>query len=190
MSSHHRSMHYALNEGKCLLHKERAYQRAMTTPNERLRQARLRHFRSATDAANAMSVPVGTYAGHENGHRGFPASRAPVYARRFGVTAEWLLYGKGAGPIEDAPAETSLLLPVSLPSAEALTRMFETMLEPDVPAEQRDALAQTLARRLPSGLARAALSPPVAVRGSESAPGGDAQDPAKRRLPRQPEQRT
>ena len=45
-----------------------------------------------------MGVPVSTYIGHENGHRGFPAKRAPQYARKFKVSEEWLLYGKGDGP--------------------------------------------------------------------------------------------
>jgi transcriptional regulator with XRE-family HTH domain len=67
----------------------------MTTPNERLRKARARFYPSAADAARALGVQYGTYAGHENGHRGFPASRAPEYARRFKVSPEWLLYGKG-----------------------------------------------------------------------------------------------
>lgn len=52
-----------------------------------------------------MGIPPGTYAGHENGHRGFPARRAPEYARRFRTTPEWLLYGRSderqAAPVRD-----------------------------------------------------------------------------------------
>jgi len=79
----------------------------MTTPNERLKIARARFFASAGEAADAMNIPRGTYAGHENGHRGFPASRAPQYARKFKVSEEWLLYGKG-GQAETLPSDDDL----------------------------------------------------------------------------------
>lgn len=68
----------------------------MNTPNQRLRKAREKAgFSTAKEAALAMGVPVSTYIGHENGHRGFPAARVPQYAKKFKVTEEWLLYGKG-----------------------------------------------------------------------------------------------
>lgn len=74
---------------------------SMGTPlSERLVRAR-KHagFASAADAARALSVPEPTYLGHENGSRGFKA-KAERYARRFGVSLEWLLTGRGemAGP--------------------------------------------------------------------------------------------
>ena len=100
-------MHSALLLGKCLLHSGRDYAKRMSSPNERLKQARSKFFRSAGEAADAMGVPRGTYAGHENGHRGFPASRAPQYAKKFKVTEEWLLYGHGAGEPVD-PSEDDL----------------------------------------------------------------------------------
>lgn len=60
---------------------------------ERLRVARVNAgFETAADAARAMDIPYGTYAGHENGHRGL-RSRIEDYGRRFGVTADWLLTG-------------------------------------------------------------------------------------------------
>lgn len=106
---HSSSMHYAQVKCKRLLHSAAIYALRMSTPNERLKAARKKHFSSAGEAADAMGVPRGTYAGHENGHRGFPASRAPAYARRFKVTEEWLLYGKGDGPAIDAePSEDDL----------------------------------------------------------------------------------
>jgi phage repressor protein C with HTH and peptisase S24 domain len=52
-------------------------------------------FESATDAAKALNVPYGTYAGHENGSSGFRADRGELYARRFKVRFEWLMRGKG-----------------------------------------------------------------------------------------------
>lgn len=41
-----------------------------------------------------MGIPVPTYIQHENGARGFPATRAERYAKFFRVTPEYLLYGK------------------------------------------------------------------------------------------------
>ena len=71
----------------------------MQTPNERLRHAREKAgFASAAEAAESLGIPYGTYASHENGHRGFPKGRAPAYARKYKVDEQWLLYGKGKGP--------------------------------------------------------------------------------------------
>jgi hypothetical protein len=67
----------------------------MTDMHERLRQAReAAGFEKASDAARALDVPVPTYLGHENGSRTFRPS-AEQYARRFGVSLEWLLTGRG-----------------------------------------------------------------------------------------------
>jgi hypothetical protein len=61
----------------------------MTKMNERLRLARERAgYASAVDAAAALSIPYGTYSGHENGARGIPRSRLADYAERFGVTVD------------------------------------------------------------------------------------------------------
>lgn len=74
----------------------------MSTPAERLRIARMRAgFTSGKEAAEALGFPVSTYLGHENGSRGFPASKAFTYARKFKVREQWLLYGVGVGPGED-----------------------------------------------------------------------------------------
>lgn len=51
-------------------------------------------FETASGAAEALGVEIPTYIGHENGHRGFKA-RAPDYARKFKVSLEWLLTGRG-----------------------------------------------------------------------------------------------
>lgn len=61
----------------------------------RLKSAR-RHkgFRTATEAAKAMGVPVPTYLGHENGSRGF-LTDIPRYARFFGVRWQWLQRDEG-----------------------------------------------------------------------------------------------
>ncbi|CAN7306025.1 XRE family transcriptional regulator [Phenylobacterium sp. LjRoot164] len=77
----------------------------MSTLGERLQIARkARGYETATDAAVALGIPVATYTQHENGRRGFPAKRAPQYARAFGVTTDWLLFGRGDGPGGATPA--------------------------------------------------------------------------------------
>ena len=67
----------------------------MPTSGERLRQARIAAgYESAADAAKALEVPYPTYAGHENGNRGF-GGNIDKYARRFVVRGEWLRTGIG-----------------------------------------------------------------------------------------------
>ena len=76
----------------------------MSGASDRLRRAREKAgYSSAKAAAEAMGVPVATYIQHENGSRGFPASRAERYARFFRVAPEWLLYGSRAA--DTHPAE-------------------------------------------------------------------------------------
>lgn len=68
----------------------------MKEPFERLKDAREKAgFEEATDAAGALGVKVPTYLGHENGSRGFKA-KADIYARKYGVSVEWLLFGRGS----------------------------------------------------------------------------------------------
>lgn len=68
----------------------------MTTLADRLVIAR-KHagFASAAEAAVALGVPYPTYAGHENGSSGFRAKSGELYARRFRVSFDWLMNGKG-----------------------------------------------------------------------------------------------
>lgn len=92
-------MHSALSTGKCLLHYIPDYPGAMSTPGERLKQARLaKGYETTVAAAEALGMPQATYAQHENGLRGFPAKRAPQYARAFGTSTDWLLFGRGDPP--------------------------------------------------------------------------------------------
>lgn len=73
----------------------------MTTPGERLREARMKAgFTSALAAAEALEMKPSTYNAHEragaHGARMYSPDDAVRYARRFGVTAEWLLFGSNA----------------------------------------------------------------------------------------------
>lgn len=96
VGSHGAMMHFARRLGKCHLHHAGRYADAMSTPADRLREARVeRGYETAAAAADAMGVSRATYIQHENGTRGYPATRASRYARFFGVSPEWLLYGRG-----------------------------------------------------------------------------------------------
>lgn len=64
----------------------------------RLAQARkAAGYDSAADAARALGVKYPTYAGHENpnGRASFRADTAALYARKFRVSLDWLLTGRG-----------------------------------------------------------------------------------------------
>lgn len=81
------------------LHSGTHYAWHMPDAAERLRIARLRaNFATGKEAAEAMGFPVSTYLAHENGSRGYPASKASTYARKFKVPEVWLLYGTGPAP--------------------------------------------------------------------------------------------
>lgn len=110
MSSHADVMHNASQQRKRLLHNETTYARRMSDPAERLRIARLRAgYATAKDAALALGFPVSTYLGHENGSRGYPAKKAEVYARKFKVREQWLLYGVGEGPGETGDQKAEII---------------------------------------------------------------------------------
>lgn len=90
-------MHSASQFGKCLLHHGTDYPVFMETAGDRLRQARENAgYETAKAAAEAMGIPVATYIQHENGSRGYPATKAERYAKFFRVQPEWLLYGKAS----------------------------------------------------------------------------------------------
>jgi len=110
VGSHGSVMQYALRDCKRLLHNESDYRRRMSDPAERLRIARLRAgFETGKDAALAMGFPVSTYLAHENGSRGYPAKKAEIYARRFRVREQWLLYGVGEGPGENGGQKAEII---------------------------------------------------------------------------------
>src|SRR5262247_4191598 len=81
-----------------------------TTRGERLRMAREKRFKSARLAGKALGIPVSTYGAHERaqspGGRDYGPEDAKKYARRFGVTPEWLLTGREPFPTgaDESPA--------------------------------------------------------------------------------------
>lgn len=69
------------------------------TPGARLKTAReASGYESAKEAALSMGVPIATYTQHEKAGTHLPARRAAQYASFFGVTPEYLLYGRGVIP--------------------------------------------------------------------------------------------
>jgi len=83
------------------------------TRGRRLREAREKRFKSARAAALAFGIPVSTYGAHERaqlpGGRDYGPEEAEAYARRLGVTAEWLLtgYGTESGQLPHSRAKFS-----------------------------------------------------------------------------------
>lgn len=55
-------------------------------------------FKTAIAAAESLGVPYATYSQHENGTRGLTTDASELYARRYRVSLDWLLTGKGDGP--------------------------------------------------------------------------------------------
>ncbi len=79
----------------------------MKNSADRLRDARIRAgYATAKDAAEAMGASVSTYIHHENGTRGFPATRADRYAKFLKTSPEWLLYGRAG--VSDAAQSAEL----------------------------------------------------------------------------------
>ncbi len=59
-----------------------------------------------------MGFAVSTYLAHENGSRGYPASKASTYARKFKVPEVWLLYGTGPGPGTEPRTDTAEVIDI------------------------------------------------------------------------------
>jgi transcriptional regulator with XRE-family HTH domain len=172
---------------------------AMSQPYEQMRALRARSGLSMRAFAARLGAPLDTrYAYYEEKRFTGPlpidaARRIAAALQPFGVdpaevmTLAGLLAdeAEAGAPLAD-PAVQYVRLDVALPNADALTRMFETMLDGEVPPGRRDALARNLAQRLPAALQRASGSPPVPVRGASSAGDADPPPPATRRRPRRP----
>lgn len=109
-----------------------------TTKAERLRQARIRAgFESAAAAARSLQMPYATYAGQENGVRGFGRDYVLRYAAHFGVDPAWLEFGRppapAARPEPVQPVEPTIVIERLIQEREAererLARAQETMRE-------------------------------------------------------------
>lgn len=68
----------------------------MQEMHQRLAAARAKAgYSGPTEAAHALGEKPPTYLGHENGSRGFGRTKADKYARKFNVSLEWLITGRG-----------------------------------------------------------------------------------------------
>jgi hypothetical protein len=73
----------------------------------RLKRARIdAGFRTASDAARAVSIAGPTYLAHENGTRAVRSVMLEYYANAFRVRVEWLLTGDGE---EKSPHESPVV---------------------------------------------------------------------------------
>jgi SOS-response transcriptional repressor LexA len=112
----------------------------MSTPDERLREARINAgYDTAKSAAEAMGVPVATYIQHENGGRGMPPARVARYGRFFRVAPEWILYGRGsAEPVAVDPEITGLPVLGSIQAGAWLAIDDSNQDEPEIRPAARD----------------------------------------------------
>ena len=108
----------------------------MSEMHERLAQARKEAgYKTARAAAAALGVKEPTYIGHENGARGFKRDSADHYARKFHVSLEWLLTGKGQKErkqLRAAPGSERFVNLVGYVGAGAETHFFAN----DVPLDE------------------------------------------------------
>jgi transcriptional regulator with XRE-family HTH domain len=73
---------------------------------QRLKSARQRVFRSAAQAAEGLGMNASTVRAHENGQNGVNIFDLERYARRYGVSIDWLAAGKGEMDVTDsAPSQ-------------------------------------------------------------------------------------
>jgi len=169
----------------------------MALPHEMMRALRARSGLSMRSFAARLGSPLDTrYAYYEEKRFCGPlpidaARRIAAALQPFGVEPREVLALAGLAG-EEAEAEGMAVTPpiqfirldVVLPNADALTRMFETMLDNEIPETRRDALSRTLALRLPAALQRATMSPPVPVQDEWPAPAAASRPASAHRGPR------
>jgi hypothetical protein len=95
-------------------------------------------YETAADAAAALGAQYPTYAGHENGSSGFKHKTAAIYARKFGISLEWLLTGRGPmSKKTDDPDLADLIQwwSEAEPEAKAAVRLLLSARKPLAPQE-------------------------------------------------------
>lgn len=103
---------------------------AMKTVHDRLIEARkAAGFHTAQAAADSMGIKYPTYAGHENGASGIRASSLARYAKKYGVSTDWLLTGSGLGPKGKINRSIDSQLKMLKPDiSDLLIDQFETLI--------------------------------------------------------------
>lgn len=90
----------------------------MAEKHDRLREARTKAgFKFASDAANALGITQSTYRAHENGQNDFGLEEAETYARKFNVSAIWILKGTEAPPVNNNGRHATTSPQFELPNA-------------------------------------------------------------------------
>lgn len=89
------------------------------------------NFGTAGEAARKFGWVEPTYRSHENGGRDFKINQAEIYAEAFGVSRDWLYYGRGQPP--------SRPVSVNAPDADSLPPSNAVVL-PESPARPRGRL--------------------------------------------------
>jgi DNA-binding XRE family transcriptional regulator len=98
--------------------------------HERLLAARkAAGYQTATDAARSIGTSYPTYAGHENGSSGFRHKTAAVYARKFGVSLEWLLTGRGGMGAKIENSELAEIIEMLRDASPEVLTAVRTLLE-------------------------------------------------------------
>lgn len=103
---------------------------------QRLKEARVRRgLRTASDAARWLQLAGPTYLAHENGTRTIRPDMAAYYAERFGVSANWILYGdedgSTAAPVAEPRAADSASLEAAMKERRRLLDAFGVAPSPD-----------------------------------------------------------
>lgn len=104
----------------------------------RLKRARkTAGFKTAREAAESLGIAYQTYVGHENGRARPNIDEAAKYARRYKVSCDWLLTGKGRGPtgtVDVANEIYMLIRELPEPELDKIQRVVRAM----VPHPARD----------------------------------------------------
>lgn len=86
----------------------------MKEMHDRLKEARIAAgFDTVRRAAESLGKAYPTYAAHENGRDGFKFDEAIKYARKFKVSLDWLITGKGRGPSDQNNLAWEIFLEMS-----------------------------------------------------------------------------
>jgi len=119
---------------------------------ERLRRARIHAgFERATEAVRRFGWNYSRYMNYENGERTIPPKQAILFASAFGVTVDYIYFGKGdsLNKIERTPSIPSRIVRriplVGLENVAELQRIasgFEPMLAATIPVSGEDTLPQ------------------------------------------------
>ena len=101
--------------------------------SNRLKKARMAAgFKTARIAAESLGKNYNTYAAHENGARGVPIPHAEQYARKFKVSLEWLLTGRGEDKADSVQMPISGTVPILGTVAAGIWQEIDAALdEPD-----------------------------------------------------------